>query len=253
MASQRDYYEFEQLEVEVEQTTTPKRQRRGGPRSRLVEAIALMLLARPMRAAEIAQALGYPTRYVSSYLSYWKTRGLFEYVNGYWQLTPEGEEFARQVLERESSSRASHYIALAQTLVRDEQVRPTINDKRNVPTHGYSQKPLSFLASLTGQHDKKQQKSLLKCLYTLIDLLQLPDEEKEVLQALARHYAQWGSTYLYLDQLEKLMDADPTWLLQVLRSLQAKKLIYIYNDKRLGTRVGLSKQLRDSFQLCRPD
>ncbi len=237
----------------VDSQDSVRKSRHSGPRSKIVEAIAIMLLAKPMRAAEIAQALGYPTRYISSYLSYWRTRGLFEYENGYWQLTPQGEEYARQILEREMASRTKQYIALAQTILRSteaKQVSSAINYKTVSEVKKSSEKLLSFIAELNNYRSKKQQKSKLKCMLSIVNMLQLEDDERDVLEFLVRHYGEWGSTYLYLDQLEQQLDADRAWLLNVLRRLQTKKLIYIYNDKRLGVRIGLTKKLRESLDLC---
>lgn len=224
----------------------------GGPRSRIVEAIAVLLLARPMRAAEIAQVLGRSSRYVSSYLSYWKTRGLFEYVNGYWQLTPEGEEYARNIMEKQMNSRVHQYVALArQILESTEPVRPTRKGKRRVIRSPESGRIQSFIASLTGLSSKERQGLPPEaCLAATVDLDELTPEERDVLDVLLNHYAKWGTTYLYADQLQKELEADAAWLIRVLRSLQTKGIIYIYKDRRLGMRVGFSKRVRASLEAC---
>ncbi len=221
----------------------------GGPRSRIVEAIAVLLFARPMRAAEIAEALGYTSRYVSSYLSYWRQRGLFEYENGYWTLTELGEEFARNIIEREMNNRFTQYSALARKIL-EEQDTPAVNDKRGGRGGGHSGAVLPFTARDTSKIGSKRQKSAQKCARAILAELDLEDEERLVLEALLDHYAKWGSTYTYLDQLEKLLDADRIWLMGILRILQSKRLVYIYNDKRLGIRVGLAKPIRESLQEC---
>jgi len=235
--------------IETSQTKKNK------PRSKLVEAIAVLLLARPMRASEIAQVIGKPTRYISSYLSYWKTRGLFEYDNGFWILTPQGEDFARNILEREMNSRVAQYAALARQILastQEENINQTINGKRQAPRGPVSGQLQSFIASLTNNSSNKQQKRRPRklCIRAIIEDLELEEDERIVMEALMEHYLKWNMTYTYLDQLEKQLEADRTWLLMVLRSLQAKGLIYIYNDRRLGTRIGLSKNAKKYLALC---
>ena len=231
--------------------------REQGPRSPLVEAIAVLLLARPMRAAEIAQTLGYPTRYISSYLSYWKARGLFENVNGYWHLTEKGEDFARQVVEKRLNSRVSQFAALARQIVEDvwgEQIRQTRNRKRVGRPAEQTVQSLLFIVASKGKSGNKRKTSIhpIHCLASIIDVDELSDEELEVLEVMISHYVKWGSTYMYIDQLEQKLDADPAWLLRVLKNLQSKGIIYIYNDRRLGTRIGFSKRLRDQIVACKP-
>ena len=224
----------------------------GGPRSRIVEAIAVLLLARPMRAAEIAQALGYPTRYVSSYLSYWRTRGLFDYEAGFWTLTPQGEEYARAIVEREMNSRVAQYAALARKIVA-EQNTATMNDERTAPRAPVSGGSLPFTAGDIVRRGKKRQeaRSPAACIRAVLSDPGLTEDERTVLETLLNHYTRWGSTYTYLDHLERELDADRAWLLSVARLLQAKKLIYIYTDRRLGVRIGLSKNLRELLAQCR--
>jgi len=237
------------------------RQRHSGPRSRLVEAIAVLLLAKPMRSAEIAELLGHTTRYISSYLSYWKTRGLFDYENGFWFLTEQGEDFAKSIAEREMSTRVSQYAALAQRLLSKEQVaasrqvRETVNSKRGYARRRASGEKLSFTASQIGESSNERQRSVAKtCVNALLaDLDELTADEQTVLEALLDHYVKWGSTYTYLDHLEKQLEADRVWLLGALRLLQSKKLVYIYTDRRLGVRVGLSKKIRELLEGCAAD
>lgn len=228
--------------------------RRGGPRSRIVEAIAVLLLARPMRAAEIAEALGYPTRYVSSYLSYWRTRGLFDYENGFWTLTDEGEEYARSIVEREMNSRVAQYAALARKLLEGpptEQVPAAMNRKTRRRHSKQSGEALQFIATSKDARGNEGQSLRRACIQALLaELEELSSDERQVLEALLHHYERWGSTYTYLDHLEKELEADRIWLLGVLRLLQAKKLVYIYNDRRLGVRVGLSRKLRETLTGC---
>jgi len=231
--------------------------REQGPRSPLVEAIAVLLLARPMRAAEIAQTLGYPTRYISSYLSYWKARGYFENVSGYWQLTAKGEEFARQVIEKRLNGRVSQFAALARQIIEDvwgEQIKQTRNRKRVGKPAEQSSQFLPFIAADKGKSGNKRKTAIhpIHCLASIIDVNELSDEEFEILEIMINHYVKWGSTYMYIDQLQQKLDADPAWLLKVLKSLQSKVIIYIYNDRRLGTRIGFSKRLRDQITTCKP-
>ncbi len=227
----------------------------SGPRSRIVEAIAVLLLARPMRAAEIAEALGYPTRYVSSYLSYWRYRGLFDYENGFWTLTEAGEEYARSIVEREMNSRVAQYAALARKILAEKD-SPTVNDKTGGAVAagggGASGRLLPFTATETNLRGKKRRERRLtrNCIRALLAELELDEDERTVLEALLDHYARWGSTYTYLDHLEKSLDADRMWLMNILRLLQSKKLVYIYNDRRLGVRVGLAKPLREQLREC---
>ncbi len=239
----------------INQASESSSSKRNRPRSKLVEAIAVLLLAKPMRASEIAQVLGKPTRYISSYLSYWKTRGLFDYDNGFWILTPDGEEFARNILEREMNSRVAQYAALARQILFSEQsenILATIKGKKELAPDAGSGQLQSFIAGLINTSDNKRQKRRPKklCIRAIIEDLELDEDEKIVMEALMEHYVKWNMTYTYLDHLEKQLEADRTWLLAVLRSLQAKGLIYIYNDRRLGTRIGLSKNTKKYLMLC---
>ncbi|BES81398.1 replication initiator protein WhiP [Pyrodictium abyssi] len=245
--------ELEALPELLDTGSTPAKKQRGGPRSRLVEAIAVLLLARPMRAAEIAQVLGKSTRYVSSYLSYWRTRGLFEYENGFWVLTPEGEEFARNILEREMNSRVAQYAALARQIVSDKplHVTPTMKHKDGLRSSQQSGEPQPFIVSLTINADNKTQEQLLaSCSRALLEELDIDDDERHVLELLLEHYRRWNMTYMYLDQLERELEADRVWLVGVLRSLQTKGLVYLYNDRRLGMRIGLSRKVKNALSAC---
>ncbi len=239
--------------IHTENESKPKS---SGPRSRLVEAIAVLLLARPMRAAEIAEVLGYSTRYISSYLSYWRVRGLFEYENGYWTLTIEGEDYARTIVEKEMNTRVAQYAALAKKIISDnyktKTIQQTIKDKDETGESTLSGKIQSFIVVQTNKRKKKRQDKppIKACINALLNTLELEEDEQSVLEALLNHYEKWGSTYTYLDHLEKELEADRTWLLSIARILQAKKLIYIYTDKRLGIRIGFSKKLRNYLELC---
>ncbi|ABM81050.1 hypothetical protein [Hyperthermus butylicus] len=254
MSSQYGWSDRASWHEEVAETSG--QERRQGPRSRIVEAIAVLLLARPMRAAEIAQVLGKPTRYVSSYLSYWRTRGLFEYENGFWTLTEKGEEFARSILEREMNSRVAQYAALARQILEQEQVSSTINNNTSTGPRLLSGRIQPFIAAYTGKTGKKRRKQGLPrsaCIQAILADLEIDEEERAILEHMLNHYLQWGTSYTYLDQLEHDLEADRVWLLTVLRRLQTKGIMYIYNDRRLGIRVGLSKRLKEFvIATCQP-
>jgi hypothetical protein len=241
--------------AKTEKKTEPVKQ---GPRSKIVEAIAVLLLARPMRVAEIAQVLGKPPRYISSYLSYWRVRGFFEYENGYWTLTPEGEEYARTVLEREMNTRVAQYATLARHILEAEQIKSTIKVEKqyyNTQSSGVFQ---HFIATHIGSSVDKQQNtrkpSPITCVRAILAYLEdeLDEDERQIIEYMLQHYAKWGTTYTYIDQIARDLSADTIWLLQVARRLQSKGLIYIYNDKRLGMRIGLSKKIKQMLQNCSP-
>ena len=237
----------------VEEARGQARQSRGGPRSRLVDAIMVLLLSRPMRSAEIARILGYETRYISSYLSYWKTRGYVEYENGYWTLTPRGEDYAHMVLERETSEEADRMASIARRILSqpDLQAKPARKSKRRAHRGGGLGESLPFTAGQTniGGSELQEREQRAKC---MLQALQpdLDQEEFEALTSLLAHYVKWGSTYIYLDNLAESMEADYRWLLRVMRRLQSKGIVYIYTDPRLGIRVGLTKSSKEMLQAC---
>ncbi len=224
--------------------------RNVGPRSRVVEAILVMLISRPMRASEIAGVLGLNTRYVSSYLSYWKTRGYVDYDSGFWYLTPRGEAYARSVYERETRRESNEYTILAQKILA-EQVKQAIKDKTAQARENKPEQPLPFIASLKSKTDNKLQKKV-EAAACLLNTLKgsISDEELEIIMTLTAHYTRWGTTYMYLDQLQEKMGADYTWLMKILRDLQSKGLIYIYRDPRLGIRIGFSRNLKQQLENC---
>lgn len=223
---------------------------RGGPRSRVVEAILVLLLSRPMRSSEIAGVLGFSSRYVSSYLSYWRTRGIVDYDSGFWYLTPKGEAIAREIYERETRRGSDEYTILAQKIL-GSPVSQAVKGKSGVQARGEGGEPLPFLAELKGKSGSKLQERVSAgvCLINKLKGL-IGDEELEVLMILVSHYTRWGTSYMYLDQLQERLNADYTWLMKVLRELQSKGLIYIYTDPRLGVRVGFSKNVKQQLELC---
>jgi DNA-binding MarR family transcriptional regulator len=231
-----------------------RKPQRGGPRSRIVDAIMVLLLSKPLRAAEIASVLGVESKYVSSYLSYWKARGYVDYDRGFWYLTPLGEEYAHEVVERLRRSLDDEYTRLARSiLLPDEMVNATRNNKARGRSAARGRNSKSFIVSETSKTGNEQiGSSRVEQVTCVLRLLKnrLDPEEFEVLSAILSHYARWGSTYLYADQLGEKLQADKTWLFAKLRSLQSKNLIYIYTDPRLGVRVGLSKAMRETLQSC---
>jgi len=225
--------------------------KRGGPRSRLVDAIMVLLLSRPMRSAEIARLLGYDTKYISSYLSYWKTRGYVEYQNGYWSLTPKGEDYAAQVLERETSEDSDRMATIAKRILAERNLTATRDDKKLVGSSPRRRKSLSFTAAQTIKGDNIPQERVRRA-HCFLQILaeDLDQDEFEALSSLLAHYSKWGSTYIYLDNLAETMKADYTWLLRVMRRLQSKGIVYIYTDPRLGIRVGLTKSSKEMLAEC---
>ncbi len=228
-----------------------KTRERGGPRSRLVDAIMVLLLSRPMRSSEIAAVLGFETKYVSSYLSYWKTRGYVEYTNGFWSLTPKGEEYAEGVLERETAEDVDRMASIAKRILSSIQVKETINDKTPRGERPGSRKSLSFIVPRTGKgHNELQERVRRASCVLKVYKDDLDEEELEVLSSLLSHYAKWGNTYIYLDNLAETMEADYHWLLKVARRLQSKGIVYIYTDPRLGVRIGLTRNMKEALESC---
>ena len=235
----------------IETLTTKLRSGKAGPRSRLVDAIMILLLSRPMRAAEIAEIFNLQSKYISSYLSYWKSRGFVEYDRGFWYLTPEGEEYARSIVERAKSVISDEYKMLAYNLLNQSSIKQTINDKSRRQERGERSQLQSFIVSKSFKMNNKRQKrvSAVVCVQNILKN-EIDDEEYEVLSMLLSHYARWGSTYIYIDQLQERLSADYTWLIRKIRSLQTKNLVYVYTDPRLGIRVGLSKKLKEMLEQC---
>lgn len=211
----------------------------------------MLLLSRPMRSAEIAEVLGLSSRYVSSYLSYWRVRGYVEYSSGLWYLTARGEEYARSIYMREArKSSLDEYALIAQRIL-SSSVKQAIKDKAQPARSTPSEQVLPFTAELTGKAGSKLQErvSTVTCALSKLRSL-ISEDEFEVLAHLASHYARWGTTYMYVDQLQEKLEADYSWLMRVLRTLQSKGLLYIYTDPRLGVRVGFSKNLKELLDKC---
>lgn len=223
-------------------------QLKGAPRSKLMDAIILLLYSKPLRTSEIAVNLGYPTKYISSYLSYWKKKGLVYQEGGRWYLTGAGEDLAKEILNDISNTRFKEMLGLAKHILMDN-VSQTMNNKAETKENNKQQEVLSFVVGLTKKANKKQQKhDLRECLSELFN--KLTEEEVEILNYMINRYTQWKSTYTYLDQMVEELNADSEWLLKTLRNLQTKKLIYLYHDPRLGIRVGFSQVLKQKIENC---
>ncbi|NON61499.1 replication initiator protein WhiP [Acidianus sp. DSM 29099] len=217
---------------------------KGSPRSKLMEAIIVLLNARPLRTSEIAINLGYQTKYVSSYLSYWKKKGLVYQDGGRWYLTPQGENLAKALIDSYTNSRFKEMLVIAKQMI--EQVKQPINNKNQQKEERENMKVLSFIDSKTSKLSKKQQKSdPEECLKDV--LAKLDKDEKELLLFIVKRYKQWGSTYVYADQLQEEYNADTGWLFKVLRQLQTKRIIYLYQDPKLGLRIGFSRSIKEKL------
>jgi len=96
-------YQRDDIEAIAQQISEEEKTSKESPRSKLVEAILLLLYARPLRTAEIATNLGYETKYISSYLSYWKKKGLVYQEGGRWHLSRRGENIARDIIESQNN------------------------------------------------------------------------------------------------------------------------------------------------------
>ncbi len=224
---------------------------RGGPRSKLVDAIMVLLLSKPMRAAEIAEIFNLQSKYVSSYLSYWRSRGFVEYDRGFWYLTPEGEEYARSIVERAKSVISNEYRVIALNILDENNLKRTIKDRKTIQEKSVSSEIQSFIVSKRFKANNKRQERVAAVICVQNSIKdEIDDEEFEVLSALLSHYARWGSTYIYIDQLQERLKADYTWLIRKVRSLQSKNLLYVYTDPRLGIRIGLSKRVKEMLNSC---
>ncbi|AKV74692.1 replication initiator protein WhiP, Cdt1-like protein [Metallosphaera sedula] len=220
----------------------------GSPRSKLMEAILVLLHARPLRTSEISSNLGYETKYVSSYLSYWKKKGLIYLEGGRWYLTPQGESLATAIIESYSNSRFKEMLVIAKQML-GEQVKETINNKGKQSSEKQEKEVLSFIDSKTRSRDNKSQnKDPTVCLSDISE--KLDKEERDILMFLLERYKQWGSTYIYIDQLQEEYKADSAWLFKVLRGLQTKKILYLYNDPKLGFRIGFSQNVKRKLENC---
>ncbi|MCH4815010.1 MAG: replication initiator protein WhiP [Saccharolobus sp.] len=242
-------YQRDDIEAIAQQISEEEKPGKESPRSKLVEAILLLLYARPLRTAEIATNLGYETKYISSYLSYWKKKGLVYQEGGRWHLSRRGENIARDIIESQNNSKFKEYLLLAKQVLEGEKVYQTKNNKVEKRDDKKAQEVLWFIDGKTSNENKKQQKTNpTDCIKEILD--KLDDDEKEILSYLLNKYKEWGTTYIYLDQLQEEMKADTSWLFRVLKNLQIKRLLYVYQDPKMGVRIGLSKTLKEKLSSC---
>ena len=90
-----------------------------GPRSKLMDAILVLLQAKPLKAAEIAANLGLETKYVSSYLSYWRKKGLVELKAGRWCLTELGKIYVKEIEDIMNNQKFEEYLAIAKKILNE--------------------------------------------------------------------------------------------------------------------------------------
>ncbi len=227
----------------------------SGPRSRVMDSILVMLYAKPMRSSDIAREIGKSSKYVSSYLSYWRVRGVVEYINGFWYLTPRGEELARSIIDQyRSDSRVDEILRLAHHIIR-ENVFQTKNNKKEKEFSVRDNDLLSFTVEQTysGNPQEWDSEKINRCIGELLARKPLNEDEKATLRAMIRHHIVWGSTYIYLDQLAEELETDINTAVRIVRSLQSKHLLYLYQDPKLGFRIGLSKTLKKLIHICRSE
>jgi len=235
-------------DADIDITVSEEKRLKTGPRSKLMDAILVLLLARPLRTSEIAANLGLETKYVSSYLSYWRKKGLVYQEAGRWYLSRQGEDLAKEILEERNNSKFVEYLAFAKQIL-NENVKSAMNNKEKTKQNKEGKEFLSFIGDLTSTKDKKQQKTdLTDCLSPILE--KLDDEEKELLSFLLGKYKQWGSTYVYLDQIQEEFGAEFDWLIKVLRKLQTKRIVYLYHDPKLGFRIGFTQKVKDLLSNC---
>ncbi|WP_420807178.1 replication initiator protein WhiP [Acidianus manzaensis] len=209
-----------------------------------MEAIIVLLNARPLRTSEIASNLGYQTKYISSYLSYWKKKNLVYQDGGRWYLTPEGENLAKAIIDSYSNSRFKEMLVIAKQMV--EQVKDSKNNKTQQNKKEAEKEVLSFIDSKTNSKAKKQQNmNPEECVKEILE--KLDNDEKDILLFIIDKYKQWGSTYIYIDQLQEEYKADMGWLFKILRQLQTKRILYLYQDPKLGLRIGFSKTFKEKL------
>ncbi|WP_338601495.1 replication initiator protein WhiP [Sulfolobus tengchongensis] len=233
----------------LQQISEEEKLNRDSPRSKLVEAILLLLYARPLRTSEIATNLGYETKYISSYLSYWRKKGLVYQDGGRWHLSRKGEDIAREIIEAYNNSKFKEYLVLAKQILDNENVQQTMKNKTKKKDDKNGQEVLWFIEEKTSNMSKKSQNTnFMDCIKDL--LKKLDEDEKEILQYLLNKYREWGTTYIYLDQLQEELKADSGWLFKVLKDLQIKRLVYVYQDPKMGVRIGLSKSLKEKLSSC---
>ncbi len=232
-----------------------------GPRSKIVDAILLVLYLRPMRSSEIAIIIGKTSKLVSSYLSYWKSRGYVEYRSGYWFLTKVGEEYIRTFIESLGIPvlTPANVVQLAQKLISEPDFS-TVNSwiqqdspQKKTEIQQFTEKRTYSKVGKQYTMTDVQKGSLIKaveCVTKILASKDLVEEESQILNFMIKHYIEWNSTYMYLDQIAEELHYPNNELLTILRRLQSKKLVYLYTDTRFGIRVGLGKSFKQLLDMC---
>ncbi len=229
-----------------------------GPRSRLVDAILLLLFVKPMKSSELSRILGKPSKYISSYLSYWKTRGFVQYVAGYWMLTEIGREYVRALMlsmDIDPKSLSLNEVGRLVHKLINEEVSATKNSKDRQGQANEANKVQLFIVAMTSSQNPLQNhinklERVIRCMKSALAHSEISEDEMFIVENLVEHYIHWGSTYKYLDQLSEELNYDIRELVQVLRRLQSKKIVYLYNDRKLGIRVGIGKTLKKILDIC---
>ncbi|WP_230951577.1 replication initiator protein WhiP [Sulfolobus acidocaldarius] len=194
------------------------------------------------------QNLNLDTKYVSSYLSYWRKKGLVYQEAGRWHLSRVGEDLAKEILESKNNTKFTEYLAIAKELY-NEKVKQTINDKTKKKDNKDRKEFLLFIDQQTSQDvNKRQNKEPEVCIEEVLE--KLDADEKDLVSFLLKKYKEWGATYVYLDQLQEEYGADSGWLFRVLRKLQTKRILYLYHDPKLGLRIGFTQSLKDKLNEC---
>ncbi len=140
-------------------------------------------------------------------------------------------------------------VVFAKQILSNDQVKPSINNKDVQKTDKNERKFCRLLKDKTNKANKKQQKSNLEeCLRDLTE--KLNQEENELIKFLLDKYKQWGSTYLYMDQIQEELKADNVWLFRILKGLQTKRLVYLYQDPKLGLRIGFTQSFKKRIEEC---
>jgi len=230
--------------IELAERLTTK----SGPRSKLMEAILVLLYARPLRTSEIASHLGYSSKYISSYMSYWRKKNLVYQEGGRWYLTPQGEAIAKEIIESVNNARFNEFLALARLIMAKPESQ-TKNNNVEQETKKAVKDVLSFFVNQTKSVNKEtRNRNPEVCLKEILQ--KLDEDEREIMGFLLSKYSAWKSTYLYVDQIQEETGADVGWLFRVLRRLQTKKLLYLYHDPKLGVRVGFTQNVKTLLEEC---
>lgn len=250
---------FNRIHHDSSESSDGRRPLEKGPRSRIVDAIFLLLYLRPMRSSEVASIVGRSSKLVSSYLSYWKSRGYVDYRSGYWLLSKIGEEYVKTFIESLGVPilAPADVVRLAQKLINEPDFN-TVNNwiQQNSPQE--KTEIQQFTEKKTGskvgkQYTEAQKNNLVKtleCVTKILSSKDLVEEEMQILNFMIKHYIEWNSTYMYLDQMAEELHYPNNELISILRKLQSKKLVYLYTDTRFGIRVGLGKSFKQLLDMC---